>query len=171
MSLIRPEISEAIQRYRDAIIGVGVSVLGLYLAINGFGFMSILGTSLAVAGALLVFAGIQRGRFRAPAGGPGIVHVDEGQVTYFGPVEGGSVLIRELSKVEYDATARPAPEWILHDSFSGPLRIPSNAEGAEALFDVFASLSGLKTERMLATLSRRRRKQTVIWQAKRPALH
>ncbi len=171
MTFVRPELREAISRFRDAIIGVAVSLLGIYWAINSFGFMAILGTSLAVAGALLVFAGIQRGRFRTGHDGVGVVDVDEGQVTYFGPLGGGSVVIENLLKVEYDSTARPVAQWILHDPVNGPLYIPTNAQGAEALFDVFASLSGMQTERMLAALKTRRRKQVVIWQAKRRALH
>jgi hypothetical protein len=74
-------------------------------------------------------------------------------------------------KVEYDATARPVAEWILHDPVNGELRIPTNAKGADALFDVFASLSGMQTEKMLAVLKTRRRKHVVIWQADRAALH
>ena len=171
MAFIRPDVKEAVSRFRDAIAGIAVSLLGVYWALNGVGFMSIVGTSLAVAGALLVFAGIQRGRFRSGAGGPGIVSVDEGQVTYYGPLEGGSVVISELAKVEFDATARPKAEWILHDPVTGPLRIPINAEGADALFDVFSKLEGIQTEKMLAAMKSRRRQQTVIWQAKRRALH
>jgi hypothetical protein len=171
MAFIRPELKEALSRFRDAVIGVGVSLFGIYWAINSQGFMSIVGTSLAVAGALLVFAGIQRGRFMVGSDGVGVVDVDEGQVTYFGPLGGGSVVIDDLLKVEYDATARPVAEWILHDPVNGELRIPTNAKGADALFDVFASLSGMQTEKMLAVLKTRRRKHVVIWQADRAALH
>ena len=172
MQFLRPEIGEAVSRFREAIAGVAVSLLGVYWALNAQGLLAIIGTSLAVAGALLVFAGIQRGRFRTGAGGPGIVSVDEGQVTYYGPFEGGSVVIGQLDRVEFDATARPNAAWILHDPVSGPLRIPVNAEGADALFDVFSTLDGLQTERMLAVMQSPRREQVVIWQAaERPALH
>ncbi len=171
MAFLRPEVSEAISRFRDAIIGVGISLLGVYLAIGGTGITSIIGTSLALAGALLVFAGIQRGRFRSGGGGAGIVHVDEGQVTYYGPLEGGSVVIEQIARVEYDTTAMPAPEWVLHDVQGNELRIPSNAEGAGVLFDVFATLSGMQTERMLASISSPEKRQVLIWQSERTALH
>lgn len=171
MQIIRPDVSEAIWRFRDAIIGIAVSLLGLYWAINGIGFMKIVGTSLAVAGALLVFAGIQRGRFRAGSGGSGVVHVVEGQVTYYGPIEGGSVVVADLDRVELDPTVEPEGEWILYDPSTVPLRIPTNAEGAETLFDVFSNLEGLQTERMLATLNGKLKKQIVIWQSKTAALH
>ena len=171
MSLVRLEIKQSIARFWDAIVGVAVSILGLYWAIGGVGFVSILGTSLAVAGALLVFAGIQRGRFRTGTDGAGVVHVDEGQVTYFGPLIGGSVVISDLAKVELYPLTRQTSEWVLYDPGTDPLHIPTNAEGAEALFDVFSSLEGLQMEKMLAALKKRRKKQVVIWQSKRAALH
>jgi hypothetical protein len=171
MTFLRAEVKQAMFRFRDAIAGVAVSLLGLYWAINGVGFMTIVGTSTAVAGALLVFAGIQRGRFRSGAGGPGVVHVDEGQVTYYGPLEGGSVMISNLDRVDLDPSGQPESEWVLHEPGAGILRIPTNAEGAEALFDVFSALEGLQMEKMLAALETTRRKQVVIWRSKRAALH
>ncbi|MBV1867425.1 MAG: hypothetical protein KUG69_05915 [Marinosulfonomonas sp.] len=171
MSFFRAEAKERIWRFRDALIGGCVSLVGLYLAVQGIGFISILGTSLAIAGALLVFAGIQRGRFRAGVDGAGVVHVVEGQVTYFGPVEGGSVVVAELEQVELDPGLDASPEWVLHDQSQQPLRIPTNAEGAETLFDVFASLEGVRLEPMLAKMNSNLKECVVIWQSKTPALH
>lgn len=171
MEIVRPEVSTAVWRFRDALIGAAVSFFGLYWAITGVGIMAIVGMSLAVAGALLVFAGIQRGRFRAASGGAGVVHVVEGQVTYFGPVEGGSVIVANLDRVELDPLAEPAGEWILHDETTMPLRIPVNAEGAETLFDVFSGLEGLQTEHMLAVLNGEPNEQVVVWQSKPVSLH
>ncbi len=171
MAFVRAQALQSISRFRDAIAGVGVSLLGLYWAIVGIGAISILGTTLAVAGALLVFAGIQRGRFSTGAGGSGVVLVDEGQVTYFGPIEGGSVVISDLSKVELNPSSDTASEWVLFDPNTRPLRIPTDAEGAEALFDVFSGLQGLQTEKMLAALEAARPQQVVIWRSNRAALH
>ena len=171
MQFIRPEIKDAFVRAREAITGVFVTILGAYWALGDSDMMRIIGTSLVIAGALLFFAGIQRARFRIGTGGAGVVHVMEGQVAYYGPYEGGAMAIAELTKVELDPTTRPASHWVLHDPHSPPLRIPTNAEGAEALFDVFASLDGIQTERMLSELTGSPQKQVVIWQAKPPALH
>ena len=110
-----------------------------------------LGFSMVVAGAVLMFAGFQRARFRVASDGPGMVQVDEGQVTYFGPLDGGSVAIRQLSLVELDPKSKPASTWVLTEPGQPPLAIPTTASGAEALFDVFASLDGIRTERMLAS--------------------
>jgi len=171
MNFIRPELLQAFIRFRDAIAGVAVSLLGFYWAIGSSGALAIVGTSLAVAGALLVFAGIQRGRFRTGAGGSGVVLVDEGQVTYYGPIEGGSAVIAELIRVELDPGAENSPEWILHQPGAGPLRIPTNAEGADALFDVFSGLDGLETEKMLAALENTRQNQVEIWRSGSTTLH
>ncbi len=171
MTFIRPELSEAIVRFRDAIAGVAVSLVGLYWALGSVGTLSVLGTSMVVAGALLVFAGIQRGRFRTGAGGAGVVLVDEGQVTYFGPVEGGTVVISEIDRVAYEPGINSNSEWILDDKNENPLRIPTNAEGAEALFDVFAGLEGLHTEKMLSVLENSHPRQVVIWESNATSLH
>lgn len=171
MDFVRPEVLQGIARFRDAIAGVGVSLLGFYWAIGSIGFMSIVGSSLVIAGALLVFAGIQRGRFRSATGGAGVVHVDEGQVTYFGPQEGGSVVIADLSKVELCPSNHGAAQWVLYDPATAPLYIPTDAEGADTLFDVFSSLDGLQTEKMLTAMKSRRKKHVVVWQSKPVALH
>ena len=171
MRFIRPEVKEAIWRCREAVTGVFVSILGMYWAIGATGLLQMVGTSLAVAGALLFFAGIQRARFRTGNGGAGVVHVMEGQVAYYGPYDGGAMSVAELTKVELDPTAKPSSQWVLHDPHSPPLRIPTDAEGAESLFDVFASLDGIQTERMLSELTGQPDRQVVIWQARVPALH
>ena len=64
---------------------------------------------------------------------------------------------------------RGEPLWILTEPAQPPLRIPVDAAGAEHLFDVFAALPGIHTERMLAELKRRPRQRVTIWQA-RPGL-
>jgi hypothetical protein len=171
MRFIRPEVKEAIWRCREAVTGVFVSILGMYWAIGATGLLQMVGTSLAVAGALLFFAGIQRARFRTGNGGAGVVHVMEGQVAYYGPYDGGAMSVADLTKVELDPTAKPSSQWVLHDPHSPPLRIPTDAEGAESLFDVFASLDGIQTERMLSELTGQPDRQVVIWQARVPALH
>ncbi|MFV2038163.1 MAG: hypothetical protein ACC646_11305 [Paracoccaceae bacterium] len=171
MNFIRPELKQTIWRFRDALFGAAVVVIGLYWANNSFGFMVIVGFALIGAGVLMIFAGVQRARFRSGAGGSGVVSVIEGQVTYFGPYWGGTVEIDKLVKVELDATIRFASVWVLHDQSSGALRIPTNAEGAEALFDVFANLDGIQTERMLAALENDHSAPVSIWQARARRLH
>ena len=172
MSFIRPELKAAIWRWRESLIGLGVAAFGLWASVAAFGLAQQIGMAFVVAGAVLTFAGLQRARFRVGSGGPGLVQVDEGQVTYFGPHDGGTVAIRQLSRIELDPKAKPTAQWLLTEAGQPPLAIPTTAAGAEALFDVFAALDGIKTERMLAELKRAPDQRVVIWQAgTTPALH
>lgn len=167
MGILRPEIGQAVYRYRDALIGAAVSFFGINWALSSVGFMSILGTALSIAGALLLFAGIQRGRFVTGRDGRGMVTIDEGQVTYFGPDEGGTVHVDDLVQVDLlPPDDGSGAEWLLLSAEDEePLRIPLNAVGADALFDVFVRLDGIRTSRMLAQLNHRPEKQVVIWRA------
>jgi hypothetical protein len=158
-----------IWRWRESLAGFVVALAGLYLAVTGTGLAQMFGFSMVVAAAVLMFAGLQRARFRIGSGGPGMVQVDEGQVTYFGPFDGGSVAIRQLSLVELDPKTKPTSSWVLTEIGQPPLAIPTTAEGAEALFDVFASLEGIRTERMLAELQKEPKKRVVIWQREKTA--
>lgn len=163
MSFFRPEARAQIMRWREVIVGGGALVFGLYLALGPGSLLSIPGIALIVVGALLIWLGIQRGRFRGAADGAGAVQVDEGQVTYFGPLTGGTIDLREMQSLTLAGTMFPA-HWRLEQRGVPPLLIPVNAVGAEALFDAFATLPGLRTERMLSTLKANPRQEVVIWQ-------
>lgn len=163
MSFIRPEVKSALWRWREVLAGAAVGLLGLSWITGPGGMLGWIGWVLLFAGATLVFVGTQRGRFRTGAGGPGVVVVDEGQITYFGPLTGGMVAADDLERLTLDPTAKPA-HWALEQPGQPPLLIPINAEGADALFDVFATLPGLQTERMLAELGGRAVHPVVIWE-------
>ena len=164
-NFIRPEVRLAAWRYRDALIGAIVSVFGLGWAVSAIGFMQMLGMAVTLAGALLVFAGIQRGRFQTSDAGPGYVSIDEGQVTYFGPMTGGTVHIDDLVQVDLVPPVAKAAsgQWLLLPRYGDPLAIPVNAVGAERLFDVFAKLRGIRTGHMLDVLAAPPSHQVVIW--------
>ncbi len=172
MSFIRPEVAKYIWRWREALLGGFLAACGMIWAVTMHGILAAVGTSLAIVGALIIFAGIQRTRFRIGAGGPGVVQVVERMVTYYGPVEGGSVSIDALEKVELDPAGKPVAEWVLTEVGSvQPLRIPTNAENAEALFDVFAALDGIRTENMLAKLRAEPGQQVTIWHESQRRIH
>ncbi|MEI4232471.1 hypothetical protein [Roseovarius sp. D22-M7] len=167
MSFIRPQARAALWRWREALSGTGLAALGLWWVLGLGGLLHWLGYAvLIIAGAVLVM-GVQRARFRNGAGGPGVVRVDEGQVAYFGPLTGGVVAIRDLDSLTLDPSGHPA-HWVLSQRGAPDLHIPVNAEGAEALFDAFAALPGLRTEHMLAQMRRLPDYPTVIWQKVSP---
>ncbi len=162
MSFFRPEARAALWRWREIVAGMACAALGLWLVL-GPGFLAAIpGYAFLAGGGILGWLGYQRGRFRTADGGAGAVQVDEGQVTYFGPLTGGSVDLRELDSLTLDGGLFPA-HWRLTQNGHPPLLIPVNAAGADALFDAFATLPGLKTERMLATLRADRHQAVVIW--------
>ena len=98
MSFVRPEVRRALWRWREVLAGVGLLALGLWWGFGAIGWMiNGLGYVLtAMAGALVVL-GLQRGRFRDGADGPGVVQIVEGRVAYFGPLTGGAVDMADLS--------------------------------------------------------------------------
>ena len=167
MDFIRPELRHGFWRWRETLYGALLFFVSAYWAIVGSGVVSAAGTSFAIVGALLIFAGVQRTRFRRGVGGRGLVEVDERQVVYFGPHDGGVVSIDGLEKVELDPAIQPGGAWVLTQPGAHPLTIPTDAENAEQLFDVFAALDGLRTERMLAHLEQHPHERVTVWQSPR----
>ncbi|MEP2716212.1 hypothetical protein [Pseudophaeobacter sp.] len=172
MSFIRPEARDALWRWRELIVAALMLLVGLKWAFTSHGVTEVTGWALIMVSLIIAVVGAQRLRFRLGTDGPGVVRVDEGQIAYFGPLTGGAVAASELQRLRLDHTAKP-PHWVLEQEGQGPLEIPVNATGHEALFDVFAALPGLRTERMLAELRRQGPHQVVIWERSpsRPAHH
>lgn len=163
MPLIRPEARATLHRFREALTGATALALGLWWLLGSHGLLPYIGAAIALAGAALLLAGLQRARFRGGTGGPGVVQVDEGQIAYFGPLTGGVVALSEISSLSLDPTAKP-PHWVLSQPGQPDLFIPLNAEGADTLFDVFASLPGIRTERMLAQMRAKATAPVLVWQ-------
>jgi hypothetical protein len=159
----RPEAKALIWRFRDVWGALSVLGLGIWWAITGLGFVQWLGFAIAALGAMLLVAGVQRGRFRQGSDGPGIVQITERRLAYFGPLDGGVMDINDLSRLSFDPTGHPAPYWILTGPEEGDIAIPTTATGAEALFDAFSSLPGIQTEKMLGVLSDPPEHRVVIW--------
>ena len=165
MSFVRPEAAQKLLRWREAISGAAATLLGSYWMVTQTGALRIIGTVLCVGGALLVFAGIQRARFRRGADGAGVVQVDEGQLTYFGPIEGGALAVEDITRLDLVPARFGDKSWMLWHRNGPPLTIPANAAGADALFDVFATLPGLKTQDILKALNTGQTAPVTLWDA------
>lgn len=162
MGFIRPELRAAFWRWREAVGGLVLAVMGLYWGLTAAPVLSVIGGLVALAGSVLIVMGLQRGRFRAKRGdGPGTVDVDEGQVTYFGPLTGGAVALGDLQELAL-IRSRQTPHWRLSTD-EADLFIPVNADGSDALFDAFTVLPGLKVQRMLSALQDSSAQDIVIW--------
>ena len=163
MTFIRPEARAALWRWREVLAGAAALALGLWWIFGPGQLLALLGVAVAAGDAALVWIGVARARFRGPGDGPGTVEVDEGQVTYFGPLTGGAVALADMTEL---ALMRGAvtTHWRLSTP-TETLFIPTRAQGADRLFDAFAALPGLRTERLLAAQQDASGHDIVIWQA------
>lgn len=168
---IRPEAKATLWRFRDVIVAVAVGALGLWLIWRGFGVVQWLGYAVVLVGAVLLVTGLQRARFRQGDDGPGVVQITERRIAYFGPLNGGVVNLEEVSMLGYDPTSHPSPTWILTGPEDRQIAVPINASGAEALFDTFVLLPGIRTDQLLKTLENPPERQIVIWSRPRHLLH
>lgn len=163
MSFIRPEAQQTMMRFREVLVGVALDLLGLFLILTGRGLAVWIGVAICIGASVLILAGVQRARFRKGAGGAGVVSVVEGAVSYFGPLTGGVISIREMKRLTFDPRQTP-PHWVLEQTGHEPLYIPMNAEGAEALFDAFEGLNGINTQHMLRVMNDPPAAPVTIWQ-------
>ena len=170
MSFIRPEAAAGMNRWREALYGGAILALGLFWIFGSRGLLYLLGFPVTIIALILIWVGIQRGRFRTDAGGAGAVQIDEGQIAYFGPMTGGALALADLERLTLVRSLKPA-HWRLDTPHADSLLIPVNAAGSEALFDAFATLPDLKTERMLSELNGSDDQPVVIWEKRtmRPA--
>lgn len=168
---IRPELKAAVWRWRDVIVAVAIAGLGAWLILGGRGFLPWLGWVFLALGAVLLLAGLQRTRFRQGDDGPGVVQIRERRLAYFGPLDGGVVDIAGIRALAFEPKGHPAPYWVITGSEHRDIAIPVTAKGAEALFDTFSSLPGMRTERLLAVLEDPPDQRVVIWSRPGALLH
>lgn len=160
---LRPEARAALWRWREALSGAALAVFGFWWGVGAASLVQWIGWAVVALGIALALAGIQRARFRTGAGGPGIVQIDERRLSYFGPLTGGIIDMDDLTRLELDPKGLPAPHWILSGEGGQRVAIPITATGADSLFDLFASLPGIRTAQMLAALEDQPTARITIW--------
>jgi hypothetical protein len=151
MSLIRPELLAAARRGREVIVALILTGVGLWVASRGGYLLVPLGGGIAGLGLGWVLVSLRRMRFQQVGEAPGIVRVTEAQIAYMGPRVGGFVGLPDLAEVRL-MTLRGRRAWKLRQGDGQQLYIPVEADGAEALFDAFASLPGMDTAALVAAL-------------------
>jgi hypothetical protein len=161
---LRPEIRDALWRGREALAGAALILMALWLALGTFGVTRWVAAALGLVGLGLVWTGTQRWRFAVRGKGPGVVEVDERRLVYWGPLAGGTVDLDDLLRLELDRSGRPS-HWVLTTLRGEVLAVPVNAEGAEALLDLFTALPGLHTEALLGALEASGDDRVVLWTA------
>jgi len=160
---MRPEAAALLTRWREAGGAVLVVLLGLWVAGFGGWFYMAIGALIAVVGLSGLVIALRRMRFQRAVDQPGVVEVDEGEVRYLGPHGGGFAAIPEIVSVELIADLAGRRWWRLSESGGNVLSVPVAAEGAAALFDVFARLPGLSTGELVLVLDRPGRQAITVW--------
>lgn len=149
MPLIRPELRAHLNRWSEVLVGIGVILFGLWALQANDPFFQVLAGLIVVAGVGFAFLGWRRLRFRREGLAPGIVQLVEGQVSYFGPEEGGFIPLQDVVELHL---AGHGDTWVLISADGARLEIPVAAQGAENLFDAFATLPGLRMQPLLDAL-------------------
>lgn len=174
MSFIRPEVTAALKRWREAIIGGVVLMFNIQLAATSFGLLRGLAFAGILIGAALFIEGVRRARLPDASGGVGVVEVDERQITYLGPHGGGAVSINDLARVKVRTTdLGPATSdffWEFNDTSGQRLTIPGDAENAGALFDVLTVLPGADYEAVIKASGSTDVAEYLVWQTPNPNL-
>lgn len=151
MSFIRPELTAAAHRWREGIAAIALAAIGIWTAAQGGYLLTPLGLALTALGAVWALTTWRRLRFRQDGEAPGIVRVTEAQIAYYGPRVGGFVGLPDLSEIRL-LTLRGRRIWKLRQGDGQLLHIPVESDGAETLFDAFATLPGIDMASLVAAL-------------------
>ena len=151
MSLIRPDLSAAIWRGREAIAALCVMLFGLWMVWLGGYLLIPLGCCVMAVGAAWAVQAWRRLHFAQAIAAPGMVEVDEAQIGYLGPDAGGFVGLPDLVELRF-LSIGGRRMWRLKQADGQALLVPVDAAGAERLFDAFASLPGMDARALVAAL-------------------
>ena len=162
MSFLRPEAVAAIRRWQGTIAAGAVMALGLWWGLTSLGLIKWSGWALALGGAAMTWAAVQRARFHGGTGGLGVVEVDERQVIYLAPVGGGFISLDALTEVAIAPDRAGLPVWRLRAGME-LLTIPTSATGTEALFDALTALPGADAVAAIRASRGRPDAKVVIW--------
>lgn len=163
MSFLRPEAVAQLLRWREA-IGAGFAIaIGAFMLSDPGPVVRGVGAVVALVGAGLLVNALRRVKFATADQAPGIVVLDEGQVSYLGPITGGALALRDLAVLRL-RTEKKRKVWFLIDGEGNALAIPHGAQGEAALFDAFAALPGMDMTDLLAKLNASGDGSVVVWQ-------
>lgn len=151
MSLIRPEVTEGLRKGQEVIAAAGVLAFGLWLVWLGGLVLMPLGVLVAALALILARQAWRRMQFAQEVAAPGMVELDEAQVGYLGPEEGGFLSLKELVELRL-LRVQGRRMWRLKQADGQALLIPVDAQGADRLFDAFATLPGMDTGALVAAL-------------------
>ena len=172
---IRPEARAGLMRWTETAVWIVVVLFGTWLFLRGGLFWQVIGAIVTATGIALTLIAVRNARFPQGHDGPGMVEVDERQITYFGPSGGGAVSIDQLTRIEIETTDQgPIGSdliWIFFVDGASPLMIPGNAAGADTLFDALSALQGVNYEKAISAAQSTQNARFTIWQKAHRQLH
>lgn len=155
--MIRPAVITALARWREPALAAAFASLGLWTASRGGWVLAPLGMILAAMALGWGWNAYGRARFVQAAAAPGLVELDEAELTYFSPGSGaglgGGMGLSDVQEIRL-VTIRGRRLWWLRGHQTRPLLIPVDASGNAALFDAFSSLPGMTPSMLLTALQR-----------------
>ncbi len=151
MTWLRPEVTAALHKGQEVIAALGVILVGLWLIWLGGYLLVQVGLVVMGVGAILAHMAWRRMRFAQEISAPGVVELDEAQVGYLGPGDGGFLSLEELVELRL-MRLNGKRMWRLKQADGQALLIPVEAQGADRLFDAFAGLPGMDTRALVAAL-------------------
>ncbi|WP_425093132.1 hypothetical protein [Tropicimonas sp. S265A] len=163
MPFLRPEALAQILRWREALGALGAVGIGLWMLLDPGPVVKGVGAVVTLVGLGLLVNALRRMRFVAGDQAPGVVLLNEGQISYLGPLTGGVMGLRDLVTLRL-RTENKQKTWVMQDAEGNMLSIPHGAKGETVLFDAFAALPGMDMTALLANLNARAEGSVVVWQ-------
>lgn len=150
--MIRPEVWAMVLRGQEVILATGLALFGLWLMILGGYILLPIGAAITALAATMAVLALRRLQFSRQRGAIGVVEVDEAQIGYFGPTDGGFLSLQDMTELRL-LRVGGIDMWRLKQSDGQTLLIPVAATGAERLFDAFAALPDMNTADLVAPLA------------------
>lgn len=171
MSFVRPELAAFARRWREPAIWGALTLLGAWLAWRGYAAVAplpfILGLICAGFGVGLLQGALRQLRLRTDAMETGVVVIDEAQIAYLGPREGGVIDLPAVVRVEIVTRPHLPPDsghaWVITAEDGNRLTIPLGARGADALLDALAPLPGIDFDAGVAAVVAGGPGRTTVW--------
>lgn len=175
MSFVRPEAAEAMRRYAEPAAWAVVAALCLWKGVALLAAGSWIGLAPLALGAVAAFAVLGTAERalvarRSVRAGPGVVAVQEGRISYFGPHGGASVAVDALVRIDIvagDSALDDGPSrdtyWELTDDSGQRLTIPAAAANAAALLDVLGGLPGFNNMAVVLAMRTDAPGRSAVW--------
>jgi hypothetical protein len=169
VSFVRPEAASAIRRYAEPALYAAIAALCLWKAVAllaAGAWIGLAPLALGVFAAFAVLGTAERALVarRSARAGPGIVSVQEGRISYFGPHGGATVAVDALVSVDIVAgEGGSGARWELTDEAGQRLSIPASAAQAEMLLDALGGLPGFNNMAVVLAMKADPPRRSPIW--------